>query len=154
MCGDMGEEDEVEGALIGRFLTNARSLVVQAARRPVGGDPVAAALERAFVDALERSVRDVGTASDAERYRLMSLQSVVFARLAGLCAAHASLHDDPLRRTLDALMHGYAEAETIEPDHGHDHEDHDHDHGDHDHGDHDHGDGQGPHRHGGGHHHH
>jgi hypothetical protein len=151
MCGDMGEEDEVEGALVGRFLMNARSLVVQAARRPVGGDPVAAALERAFVEALERSVRDVGAAPDAERYRLMSLQSVVFARLAGLCAAHASLHDDPLRRTLDALMHGYAEAETIEPDHGHDHDDDDHGHN---HGDHDHGDGRGPHRHGGGHHHH
>lgn len=153
MCGDMGEEDEVEGALVGRFLMNARSLIARGARRAPGGDPVTAGLDRAFLDALERSLRDVAGASDADRYRLMSLQSVVFARLAGLCAAHASLHDDPLRRTIDALMHGYAEAEAIEPDHGHDH-DHDdgHDHGhDHDQG-HDHGDGH--HHHGRGHHHH
>jgi hypothetical protein len=65
------------------------------------------------------------------------MQPLVFARLAGFLAAHASLQEDPLRKVVEALMLGYAEAERIQPYHGHDH-DHDHDH-DHSHGHHHHG---------------
>jgi hypothetical protein len=50
------------------------------------------------------------------------MQPLVFARLAGLMAGHLSLGDDPLRRVMEAMMHGYAEADSMEPDHGHDHD--------------------------------
>jgi hypothetical protein len=96
---------------------------------------VNSALDRLFADALSRSIRDQESLGEDKQYNLLSMQPLVFARLAGFLAAHASLQEDPLRKVIEALMLGYAEAEQIEPYHGHDHDhDHDHDHGHHHHG--------------------
>jgi hypothetical protein len=133
MCGDLEEEggSGAEEALFGRFLSHALTLQGQAKSRAAGGAAgVTGSLDRLFADALSRAMADLNGASDEERYRLLAAQPLVFARLAGFFAAHASLHDDPLRKVIEALMHGYAEAEQIEPYHGHDH---DHDHHGHDH---------------------
>ena len=97
-----------------------------------GGTKVVAALERLFQDALSRSIRDQESLDDSE-YELLSMQPLVFARLAGFLAAHASLREDPLRRVMEALMLGYAEAERIVPPHGHEHDHDDHHHHGHDH---------------------
>jgi hypothetical protein len=67
--------------------------------------------------------------AEERRYEMLAAQPIVFARLAGFLAAHASLHDDPLRKVIEALMHGYSEAERIEPEHGHDHDGPHHHHG-------------------------
>jgi hypothetical protein len=92
-------------------------------------------MDRLFADALTRCTRD-GDEADSEPYELLRAQPLVFARLAGFLAAHVGLQEDPLRKVMEALMHGYAEAEHIEPDHhGHDH---DHGHGHHHHHGHDH----------------
>ena len=124
MCGDLDGDDGRESALYGRFRSHANSLLKQ--RRKTGGVPSAADiapyLDGLFDDALARCVRDAEAADEAERYNLMAAQPMVFARLAGFLAAHASLQEDPLRKVIEAVMHGYAEAEGNEPDHGHDHD--------------------------------
>ncbi len=79
-------------------------------------------MDRLFADGLSRCARD-GEEADAGAYELLRAQPLVFARLAGFLAAHVSLQEDPLRKVMEAMMHGYAEAEHIKPDHhGHDHE--------------------------------
>ncbi|HEX2725988.1 MAG TPA: hypothetical protein VHN20_09235 [Beijerinckiaceae bacterium] len=143
MCGDLEEEQRGEEQLYGRFRLHARELLRGrgTADAPPTAKDLNAYMDRLFADALARCARDGEQAADGDAYRLLAAQPLVFARLAGFLAAHVSLQEDPLRKVMEALMHGYAEAEHIEPDHhGHDH---DHDHDDH----HDH------HHHGHAHHH-
>jgi hypothetical protein len=135
MCGDVEEEgpSELEDQLYLRFLSHARSLLAEHGRHEGdAGKDMAAYMDKLFADALSRSARDGEEAEEGKRYDRLSVQPVVFARLAGFLAAHLALQEDPLRKVMEAMMMGYAEAEQIEPDHGHDH-DHDHDHG-HSHG--------------------
>jgi hypothetical protein len=132
MCGDLDEDDRVEEALVARFRAHARAVLAHAPAGASGG--TAAYLDKLFADALSRCVRDCEGAEEGERYDILAAQPVALARLAGFLAAHSALKEDPLRKTLEALMHGYAEAEAIAPDHAHDHG-HQHDHG------------HGPHRH-------
>ena len=133
MCGDMDEEEgRLEDELYARFLVNARSLLAELERggKRATGEALVAYMDKLFADGLSRSVRD-GEAAAEERCQRLRAQPLVFARLAGFLAGHLSLEEDPLRKVMEALMHGYGEAETIAPEHGHDH-DHGHDHG-HDH---------------------
>ena len=134
MCGDLDEGDALESALVHRFRVHARELL---ARRPAGvpdgPEPLHAYMDRLFAEALTRCLRDGEGPDEDGSYDRLSAQSLVFARLAGFLAAHGSLREDPLRKVMEALMHGYAEAERIEPDHhGHDHG-HGHHHHDHHH---------------------
>lgn len=128
MCGDLEEEDRLETALYARFRSRANTLLRQ---RPKGvpADTTPAYMDGLFADALSRCARDGDNAEESRRYELLAAQPVVFARLAGFLAAHAAPGDDALRKVIEALMHGYSEAERIPPDHGHDHDDDDHDHG-------------------------
>ena len=125
MCGDDDDTgpNRLEELLYDRYVAHARSLLAQAGRRSPGDNGVIAAIDKLFNDALTRSVRDAEGVGEEERYDLLSLQPLAFARLAGFLAAHLSLQEDPLRKVMEALMHGYAEAERIEPEHGHDHGD-------------------------------
>jgi hypothetical protein len=125
MCGDLDEENGVEQALYARFRSHAQTLLAKG--KGTDAISVNAALDRLFTDALSRSIRDQESQGEGKQYELLSMQPLVFARLAGFLAAHASLQEDPLRKVIEALMLGYAEAERIEPYHGHDH-DHGHDH--------------------------
>ena len=131
MCGDLEEEDSrFEDQLYARFRLHARELL--RGHNPQAPSPPAknlnAYMDRLFADALSRCARD-GEQAETGAYELLRAQPLVFARLAGFLAAHVSLQEDPLRKVMEALMHGYAEAEHIEPDrHGHDHV-HGHGHG-------------------------
>jgi hypothetical protein len=130
MCGDLEEEDRLETALYARFRSHAGTLLKG---RPAGAQPgtvenTPAYMDALFADALARCMRDGDGAEESRRYEILSAQPVVFARLAGFLAAHASPNDDPLRKVIEALMHGYGEAETVEPDHDHDHDEEDGDH--------------------------
>ena len=131
MCCDLEEEgSRFEDQLYARFRLHARELLrgrsAQGSAAPAQN--LNAYMDRLFGDALSRCLRD-GEGADGGPYDLLRAQPLVLARLAGFLAAHVSLQEDPLRKVMEALMHGYAEAEHIEPDHhGHDH---DHGHGHH-----------------------
>ncbi len=142
MCGDLEEEDSrFEDQLYARFRLHARELLrrhsAQGSSAPA--QDLNAYMDRLFGDALSRCVRD-GEQADGGAYELLRAQPLVLARLAGFLAAHVSLQEDPLRKVMEAMMHGYAEAEHIAPDHhGHDHgHHHDHGHGHHHASDHQH----------------
>ena len=134
MCGDLDEDDRVESTLHARFRGHAQTLLKGRSRagNASAGD-LPAYLDGLFADALQRCLRDTDAVGEERRYEMLAAQPIVFARLAGFLAAHASPHDDPLRKVIEALMHGYSEAEGVEPEHGHDHDgqdghDHSHDH--------------------------
>jgi hypothetical protein len=130
MCGDLDEEDRLESALHTRFRGHARTLLKgrSEAGSAAAGD-LPAYLDGLFADALQRCLRDTDSVAEERRYEMLAAQPIVFARLAGFLAAHASVHDDPLRKVIEALMHGYSEAEAMEAAHGHDHHEQDgHDH--------------------------
>jgi hypothetical protein len=127
MCGEL--DDDGPGALsdlcVDAFLASGRKL---AAREAATGDPVIGAVEKLFTDALSRAMRDCDEAPDGRRFEMLSLEPLAFARLAGLLAAHLPPGDDPLRKVIEALMHGYAEADRLAADAGHDHGDGWHEH--------------------------
>jgi hypothetical protein len=135
MCGDVDEDaGELEGLLYAHFLAHARALLQpqghgQADAKAASSDDPLVYMEKLFSDALSRCVRDSEDASD-QRYLRLTRQPLVFARLAGLLAGHLALDQDPLRKVIEALMQGYAEAAQADHAHDHDH-DHDHDHGHH-----------------------
>jgi hypothetical protein len=131
MCGDLEEDgNRFDEQLYARFRVHAQELLRGHGRD--GAPPpkdLNTYMDRLFADALSRCARD-GDGEDGG-YDLLRVQPLVFARLAGFLAAHMSLQEDPLRKVMEALMHGYTEAEHIT--HGHDH-----DHGHHHHHGHDH----------------
>jgi len=131
MCGDIEEDgpNAREEQLYGRFLLHARTLLAQHERTTEQSPgELYAYMDKLFADALSRCLRDCEQAEDGKRYERLAAQPLVFARLAGFLAAHLSLTEDPLRKVMEAMMMGYAEADEIAPDHGHDH-DHGHHHG-------------------------
>jgi hypothetical protein len=132
MCGELEDDgNHVEEQLYARFRLRAGDLMRAHAADPAAKD-VNAYMDRLFADALSRCARD-GDGEDGG-YERLRLQPLVFARLAGFLAAHMSLQEDPLRKTMEALLHGYAEAEHMTRDH----HGHDHGHGGHHHHDHHH----------------
>jgi hypothetical protein len=134
MCGDVDEDTgELEELLYSRFLAHARALLEPQGHSQAGSpdDPIAY-MDKLFSDALSRCARDGEEAAAGQRYLRLANQPLVFARLAGLLAGHLARDQDPLRRVIEALMQGYAEAAQADHDHDHDHNhDHDHEHGHH-----------------------
>ena len=79
-------------------------------------------LDRLFRELLIASVDERKAPREMTGYQRLAMEPLVFARLAGFIAAHVPLHEDPLRRTIEALMLGYSEGEIALADsHGHDH---------------------------------
>jgi len=136
MCGEIEEENRFQADLFQRFLVHTREALAPKLAEP---GSMNAYLDGLLRDVLRRCAADAQELSDAEAYHRMAMQSLVLARLAGFLAGHVALNEDPLRKTIEAVMLGYGEADMPVRAHDHHHE-HDHDHG---HG----------HHHGGGHHH-
>jgi hypothetical protein len=130
MCGDLEEEEAAEATAYAAFLVAAQAAIHDAvdhrggARERLGaqsGPPsdhdLYAYMDGLFADVLRACIKDGGRIQEASRYRLLSAQAVVLARLAGFVAGRLARDQDPLRSTIEALMAGYAE----ESGHGHDH---------------------------------
>ena len=124
MCGDLEEEDRLEGDLYQRFLVQSRAMLDKAP----AGDEMSRYLDGLFAAVLQRCVRDAEHVASPNAYKQVAMQSLVLARLAGFLAGHVALNEDPMRKVLEAVMLGYAEAEAppARDHHGHDHS---HDHG-------------------------
>ena len=129
MCGDLEEEDRLEGDLYQRFLVQSRALLDQ----PLAAGDMNRYLDGLFQSVLKRCVDDAEQVASPNSYKQLAMQSLVLARLAGFLAGHVALNEDPLRKLMEAVMLGYGEAESppARDHHGHDHghsRDHDHDH--------------------------
>src|SRR5262245_11522904 len=134
MCGELDEdESKIEERLYARFHAHAVAMLREEGAPDQPAD-LNQYLDKLFSDCLSRSLHDGEQADAAQRYERLRMQPLVFARLAGFLAAHASLSEDPLRKVIEALMMGYGEAEAMDRAHAHDHHHHgdvpahDHDH--------------------------
>jgi len=124
MCGELEDDGPaaLEDHLYTAFLAHTRALLAEQARNAgQDQDAVAAYADKLFADALMRARSDCEARDPEQRYQTLAVQPLVFARLAGFLASHLSLGEDPLRKVMEAMMHGYAEAEYLEPEHGHHH---------------------------------
>jgi hypothetical protein len=147
MCGDLEEEDQLEGDLYQRFLAQSRAMLERPLSGAGTGGDMNRYLDELFNAVLKRCVNDAEQVASSDAYQQIAMQSLVMARLAGFLAGHVALNEDPMRKVLEALMLGYQEAESPPArdhhGHGHDHGDEhhhdDHGHGEHHHGDHHHG---------------
>ena len=130
MCGDFDEDGpgKLEEVLYDRYQAHAKLLLERQAVKHNPGDPVVAAIETLFTAALGRAVKDTETADEGRQYEMLSMQPLVFARLAGYLAGHLAMQEDPLHKVLDAMLHGYREANDAQHNHDRDHH-HGHDHG-------------------------
>ena len=131
MCGDLEEEDRLEGDLYQRLLVHSRALL----DKPPGGGELNRYLDGLFTAMLQRCLTDAEQTASPNGYATVAMQSLVLARLAGFLAGHVALNEDPLRKLLEAVMLGYAEAESVparDHHHGHGeaaHDSHGHSHG-------------------------
>jgi hypothetical protein len=125
MCGDLEEQTAQDQAeqFYARFVAHAHSFLTGLKRTAKSGDPVHAHLDRLFREYLSAAMDPNRAPDEMSGYQRLTMEPLVFARLAGFIAAHAPLSEDPLRRIMEAMMLGYSEGE-IELSHGHDH-DHD-----------------------------
>ena len=128
MCGELEEDDsDIGEVLYARFAAHVRSFAANL--KTQGSDaPLHVHLNALFRDSLNRAADSASAPENVAGYDRLAMEPLVFARLAGFMAAHLPLHEDPLKRVIEALMMGYAEGEIELPDHDHDHG-HDHGHG-------------------------
>ena len=130
MCGDFEDDQAGEELAYGAFLHAAHAAIHDAVdhrggSRNLSGAPLSdhdlhQYMDGLFADLLRACITDGGRAAEADRYRLLSVQAVVVARLAGFLAGRLDLGQDPLRSTIEALMAGYSAAEPEIHHHHHD----------------------------------
>ena len=89
MCGDLEEEDRLEGDLFQRFLVQSRAMLE---RPPTGRDDLNRYLDGLFNDLLQRCVKDSEPVASPNAYRQLAMQSLVLARLSGFLAGHVALN--------------------------------------------------------------
>jgi len=115
MCGDLDDDEGLEEEFYLRFTEHARIFLSKLAP-PTGSDepdPLYAYLDKLFRAALARAAAPEDAPEDVSGYDRLSMEPLVYARLAGFMAAHQPLDEDPLRRLIEALMTGYAEGDEM-----------------------------------------
>lgn len=128
MCGDHDEHDHEHGHLDAEVFDRLVHLASHHQVRPdpdAGNTPVSledekmrnAYLEGLFRAALSRSVNDTAHIPEGERIDMLTGQSIVFARLAGLLAGLLPSGSEQFHTVINALMQGYQEPARHE--HGH-----------------------------------
>src|SRR5580765_5220061 len=125
MCGDLEEEAGPDAGAYDRFVAHAHSFLASMKKQGKNPDPVHAHLDRLFRELLATAIDPNRAPDEMSGYQRIAMEPLVFARLAGFIAAHVPLSEDPLRRTIEALMLGYSEGEIAIADHDHSH-DHEH----------------------------
>lgn len=122
MCGELEEETGPEEEAHGRFIAHAHSFLAKLRMQGKADDATHAYLDRMFRELLMAALDDRRVPEEMTGYQRLCMEPLVFARLAGFIAAHMPLHEDPLKRTLEALMLGYSEGEVALASADHDHE--------------------------------
>jgi hypothetical protein len=122
MCGELEDEAGPEEEAHSRFVAHVHSFLAKLRTQGKSEDATHAHLDKMFRELLVAAVDERKAPREMTGYQRLAMEPLVFARLAGFIAAHVPLHEDPLRRTIEALMLGYSEGEVALADHDHDHE--------------------------------
>ena len=123
MCGDLEEQDGELGRLYGAFLFAAQTTIHEVTEHRGGNrasldghsgelpdKAVYGYMDGLFADVLGACLRDARRVDEAQRYRVLSSQAIVLAKLAGFLSGHLDLREDPLRTGISAFMGGYDSA--------------------------------------------
>jgi hypothetical protein len=106
---------EMEADLVSRFLAHAKAFIDHELRNPRAEPGTSLSyMDALYADALGRVARDVRYVRPGEHYDRLAMQPLIFARLAGFLAAHLVPQDDHLRKTIDAVLCGYAEPDSMD----------------------------------------
>lgn len=116
MCGDHDDHDHVDEEFFDRLVHFASHHNIQP-DAAAGSTPATLAdesmrsayMEGLFRAALTRAINDTAHMSEGERIDLVTGQSIVFARLAGLLAGLLPRGSDQFHLVINALMQGYQE---------------------------------------------
>ena len=128
MCGDIDEDDGLDGELLARLMAHAKRYDAVASDRAganeidISGDAERSQYMSAlFRDGLGRALSDATAAPEGEHTDAIACQAIVFARLAGFLAGHIPPGSDMFRTIVDALMDGHKEPSEFATRHHHDH---------------------------------
>ena len=121
MCGELEEEGSQEEEAYARFVAHAHSFLAGLRAKGKSDDAIHAHLDRLFRELLVAAVDEKKAPREMSGYQRLAMEPLVFARIAGFIAAHVPLHEDPLRRAIEALMVGYSEGEIAVAEHDHEH---------------------------------
>lgn len=121
MCGEIDEQERVDGELFERFLDLAGRHGI-APGTPGGDAPGdlsdqaarSAYLNGLFGAGLRRSVTDAAALPEGERMDAVAGQAIAFARLAGFLAGQFPPDADLFRTAVNAMLEGHAEAAARE----------------------------------------
>jgi hypothetical protein len=117
MCGDLDDDGKLafERELWSQFLAHAQQFLEYYRRHERAAEgSLPHYMNSLFADSLARVAHDLQATAPMSRYERLAAQPLVLARLAGFLAANLNLDGDPLRKTIEALMHGYAEPEQLQ----------------------------------------
>lgn len=119
MCGDHDEHDHVDEEFFDRLSHLASHHQVHP-DAGAGNTPASledenmrnAYMEGLFRAALTRAVNDAARISEGERVDIVTGQSIVFARLAGMLAGLLPSGSEQFHTVINALMQGYQEPSS------------------------------------------
>ncbi len=115
MCGDIEDDESFVEEFYVRFSEHAHVFLSKLTTPSSHGDEAQlyAYLDALFRTALKSAAEPEDAPENITGYERLSMEPLVYARLAGFMAAHQPLEEDPLRRLIEALMTGYAEGEEM-----------------------------------------
>ena len=128
MCGDIDEDDGLDGELLDRLTAHAKKYDAVVSDRAGGSEAGFSGeadrsryMSALFRDGLSRALADAIAAPDGEHTDAIACQAIVFARLAGFLAGHIPPGADMFRTVVDALMDGHKEPSEFAARHNHAH---------------------------------
>ena len=135
MCGDIDDDNGLDGELLARLMAHAKKYDALASDRPgeskigfSGEAERSQYMSGLFRDGLSRAISDATAAPEGEHTDAIACQAIVFARLAGFLAGHIPPGADMFRTVVDAVMDGHKEPSVHAQQHRHDHHAHGHEH--------------------------
>jgi hypothetical protein len=128
MCGDIDDDNGLDGELLARLTAHAEKYDAVASEHASGSKTrFSGEVERSqymsglFRDGLCRALSDATAAPEGEHTDAVACQAIVFARLAGFLAGHIPPGSDMFRTVVDAMMDGHKEPSELAALHNHDH---------------------------------
>jgi hypothetical protein len=113
MCGDIESDESIAEEHYRRFVERTQTyLSPKEQNNKQSTDTLYIHLDALFRKTLVSITEPDNVSQEVTGYERLSMEPLVYARLAGFIAAHQPLEDDPLKRLIEALMTGYAEGES------------------------------------------
>jgi len=130
MCGDLETDESRAEEFYTRFVDHTCSFLAAIKSENAGAtmSQLHAYLDALFQRTLTAATECGDVPEDVSGYERLSMEPLVYARLAGFMAAHQPLEEDPMRRLIDAIMMGYEEGEAMMTSEGAHHHSHAHTH--------------------------